>query len=153
MFIDDDVALLRDFIHYDKDAILDLYPTLYIAMRGIGKGLRNKQPVMAVMYNSETDPMYELMELLDGNNFIVEYDYAVMGGRPIAKIIPMYPETIEVSCTYTATTYTEYAASAKYVPEPPEIRNPPRRGLRAKAPLIDEISFNEKLFDELLKPP
>lgn len=152
MFMDEDVALVRDFILYDKDAILTLYSPLFFALRGIGKALRLKQREMWVMYKSETDPIYELIELLDGNNFIVEYNDEVCG-HLAAKIIPLYPETIEVSCTYTATTYTEYAACAEYVPEPSEIRNPSRRGLRAKTLLIDDIVFNEKLFNEFLKPP
>ena len=153
MIIDDDVALVRDFILYDKDAIVALYPSLLFALRGIGKALRNKQREMWALYKSESDPIYELLELLDGNNFIVEYNNVVCD-QLAAKLIPLYPEeTIEVSCTYTATTYTEYAECAEYVPELPEVRNPPRRGLRAKTLLIDDISFNEKLFDEFLKPP
>lgn len=153
MIIDDDVALVRDFILYDKDAILTLYSSLFFALRGIGKALRLKQREMWALYKSETDPMYELIELLDGNNFIVEYNDEVCG-HLAAKIIPLYSETIEVSCTYTAScTYEEYAECAEYVPEPPEVRNPLRRGLRAKTLLIDDISFNEKLFDEFLKPP
>lgn len=147
MIIDDDVALVRDFILYDKEAIVTLYPSLMFALRGIGKALRNKQREMWALYKSESDPIYELLELLDGNNFIVEYNQVICD-QLAAKLIPLYPETIEVSCTYT-----EYAECAEYVPEPPEVRNPSRRGLRAKAPLIDEISFNKKLFDEFLKPP
>lgn len=148
-----DIEFLHDFILYDRKHLEDLYDSLYFPLQQIGNRLRRKFPQLIIVYDSEDSPMYELIELLDGNNFEINYGKTV-DNRCAAEAIPLYPETIEVTYdpeTEVQTWYTESAS--EYVPYVPEVRNPPRRGLRAKVLLIDDISFNEKLFDEFLKPP
>lgn len=148
-----DIEFLHDFILYDRKHLEDLYEPLYFALQQIGNRLRRKFPQLIIVYDSEDSPMYELIELLDGNNFEINYGKTV-NNRCAAEVIPLYPETIEVtydSETEIQTWYTESAT--EYVSYIPEVRNPPRRGLRAKILLIDDVSFNEKLFDEFLKPP
>lgn len=157
--MDEDIEFLRDFLECDRYRIAELINILGYAMSKLGYLLRQHTvgPITLV-YRDENDPMYELIQLLDGNNFEVEYGCTLMG-MEAAKIYPLYIETIkvqyepevEVQSYSMTTTYTEYAT--EYVPDIPEVRNPSRRGLRAKALLIDDILFSEKLFDEFLKPP
>lgn len=141
--MDKDIEFLRDFLDCDRYRIAELIDTLPYAMAKLGYLLRQHTvgPITLV-YRDENDPMYELIQLLDGNNFEVEYGCTLMG-MEAAKIFPLYMETIEV----------QYEPEPEYVPDIPEVKNPPRRGLRAKVLLIDDILFSETLFDEFLKPP
>lgn len=155
--MDLDIEFLYNFILYDRKHLEDLYEPLYFALHQIGHRLRNKVPSLIIVYDSENSPMYELIELLDGNNFEINYGKTI-DSRCAVEAIPIYPETITVTYipeneiyTSTTETYTQY--TTEYVSDIPEVRNPPRRGLRAKVLLMDDISFNEKLFDEFLKPP
>lgn len=156
------IQFLRDFLSHDRWRIAQLRDTLYSVMEKLGKLLQQREPRVNVFYKDENDPIYEFAQLLDGNNFIIEEAPDLFGMHSL-KLIPIYSETIEVECTYEVqetpipvqTTYNEYYNLSDYACkcELASIRNPPRRGLRAKALLIDDISFNEKLFDEFLKPP
>lgn len=134
-----DIEFLHDFILYDREHLEDLYEPLYLALQAIGDRLRRKFPSLTIIYKTEDSPMYELIELLDGNNFEIKYGQTVLGYAAV-EAIPLYPET-------TPTVELEIEA-IEYVPDIPEVRNPPRRGLRAKTLLLDEA-----LFDESLKPP
>ncbi len=157
--MDEDIEFLRDFLEYDRYRIAELINILGYAMSKLGYLLRQHTlgPITLV-YRDENDPMYELIQLLDGNSFEVKYGCTLMG-MEAAKIYPLYIETIkiqygsevEVQSYSVTTTYTESAT--EYIPDIPEIRNPPRRGLRAKVLPIDDILFSETLFDEFLKPP
>ena len=156
------IQFLRDFLSYDRWRIAELREILYDVMDRLGEYLQQRAPFAIVLYKDEDDPIYEFAQLLDGNNFIIE-EGPDRFGLPALKLIPIYPETIEVECTYEVqetpisvqTTYNEYYDLSDYACkcELASIHNPPRRGLRAKTMLIDDISFNEKLFDEFLKPP
>lgn len=149
--MDENIEFLRDFLECDRYRIAELVNSVPIAMRQIGRLLRQhaEGPFTAV-YRNERDPMYELIQLLDGNNFEVHYGFTCMGFMA-AKIVPLYMEIIEVQYTpepevqSTTTTYTEYN---NWALDPPEIRNPSRRGLRVKIRPIKDI-----LLDESLKPP
>lgn len=150
--MDEDIEFLRDFLECDRYRIAELVDSIPDAMRQIGRLLRQhtKGPFTFV-YRDESDPMYELIQLLDGNNFEVKYGFTYLTFQA-AKVIPFYTEIIEVEYTpepevqSTITTYTEYN---NWTLDPPEIRNPSRRGLRAKARLIDEALSEIKA----LKPP
>ena len=156
--MDEDIKFLQDFLAYDRYRIAELVDSHSIlpSLKRLGQLLREhfKGPFI-VPYLGENDTMYELIQLLDGNNFEVQYGFTYLTFEA-AKITPIYTETIEVQCVQefdsqsysTTTTYT-----GEQTLDLPELRNPPRRGLRAKMPLIDDISFDEKLFDEFLKPP
>lgn len=150
--MDEDIEFLRDFLECDRYRIAELVDSISDAMHQLGRLLRNhvKGPYQ-IIYRDENDPMYELIQLLDGNNFEVHYGYNYMG-LMAAKVAPFYMEIIEVEYTpepevqSTTTTYTEYN---NWVLDPPEIRNPSRRSLRAKIRLIDEALSEIKP----LKPP
>lgn len=137
-----DIEFLHDFILYDREHLEDLYEPLYLALQAIGDRLRRKFPSLTIIYKTEDSPMYELIELLDGNNFEIKYGQTVFGYAAV-EAIPLYPETN----TPTATVELEIEAT-EHTSDIPEVRNPPRRGLRAKTLLLDEA-----LFDESLKPP
>lgn len=156
------IQFLRDFLSYDRWRIAELCEVLYQVMDKLGELLQQRESSVTILYKDEDDPMYELAQLLDGNNFIIEKAPDRFGMHSL-RLIPIYSETIEVECTYEVqeipipvqTTYNEYYDLSDYACkcELASIRNSPRRGLRAKTLLIDDISFNEKLFDEFLKPP
>ena len=157
--MDEDIEFLRDFIDCDRYRIVELIDSVSYAMQKIGHLLRERaEGPFTMVYRDENDPMYELAQLLDGNNFEVHYGFSFLG-LSAAKVTPIYMETIEVQYVpefdpqsySTTTTYIEYAG--EQILDLPELRNPPRRGLRVKMSLIDDISFDEKLFDEFLKPP
>lgn len=157
------IEFLRDFLSYDRWRIAELRETLYGVMEKLGELLRQREPSVNVFYKDENDPIYEFVQLLDGNNFIIKEAPDLFGMHSL-KLIPIYLETIEVECTYEVqetpipvqTTYNEYNLSAYACErgcELASIRNESKRGLRAKTLLIDDILFDEKLFDEFLKPP
>lgn len=149
--MDEDIEFLRDFLECDRYRIAELVDSISDAMHQLGRLLHNhvKGPYQ-IIYRDENDPMYELIQLLDGNNFEVHYGFTYMG-LMAAKVAPFYMEIIEVEYTpepevqSTTTTYAEYN---NWTLDPPEIRNPSRRGLRAKIRPIKDV-----LFDESLKPP
>lgn len=148
--MDEDIEFLQNFLECDRYRIAELVDSLPMAMQKIGSLLRQHAiGPFTVVYRNERDPLYELIQLLDGNNFEVQYGFTFMG-LMAAKITPFYTEIIEVKYTpesevqSTTTTYSEYN---NWVPDPLEIRNPSRRGLRAK--LIDEALSEIKP----LKPP
>jgi len=151
--MDEDIEFLRDFLECDRYRIAELVDSVPIAMRQLGKLLRQHAAgPFTIVYRNERDPMYELIQLLDGNNFEVHYGFTYMG-LMAAKIAPFYMEIIEVEYTpepevqsCSMATYSEYN---NWTLDSPEIRNPPRRGLRVKARLIDEALSEIKP----LKPP
>ena len=153
--MDEDIEFLQNFISYDRYRIAELTNSVSYAMRQIGKWLRklSKGPFI-VIYRDEEDPLYELIQLLDGNNFEVEYGGTFMNSKA-AYIIPLYmEETIEIQFELEQEPDTFSTSSTYYDCEwIPEKHNSILRGLRAKTLLIDDISFDEKLFDEFLKPP
>lgn len=160
--MDENIEFLRDFLECDRYRIAELIDSVSSAMRQLGHYLRHHvEGPFTVIYRDEDDPMYELIQLLDGNSFEVKYDTTsvYMSNMMGVKITPLYMETIEVQYeqeteqeseveqTQSFTTYIEY--DYEWTLDIPEIHNPPRRrGLRAKTLLIDDA-----LFDESLKPP
>lgn len=153
--MDEDIEFLQNFINYDRNHITELANSIPAALRQIGKWLRKltKGPFI-VIYRDEEDPAYELIQLLDGNNFEVEYGSTFMNFKA-ANIIPLYmEETIEIQFELEQEPDTFSTSSTYYDCEwILEKHNSILRGLRAKASLIDDTSFDEKLFDEFLKPP
>lgn len=149
--MDEDIEFLQNFLECDRYRIAELVDSISDALQQLGRLLRKhvKGP-FTIVYRSERDPMYELIQLLDGNSFEVHYGFTYMEWNA-AQIAPFYTEIIEVEYTpepevqSTTTTYAEYN---NWTLDPPEIRNPSRRGLRAKIRPIDDV-----LFDESLKPP
>ena len=155
--MDECIEFLRDFLEYDRYRIAELVDSVAYAMRQLGDYLRrHDEGPFIILYNDENDPMYELIQLLDGNSFEVKYDNTsvYMSNMRGAKITPLYMETIEVqyieeSETESVTVYSDVFENGSTTFEIPEIRNPSRRrGLRAKIQPIDDA-----LFDESLKPP
>lgn len=156
------IQFLRDFLSHDRWRIAELRESIYDVMNKLGEYLQQRAPSITILYKDEDDPIYELAQLLDGNNFIIK-EMPNFFGMHSLKLMPIYSETIEVECTYEVqetpvpvqTTYNEYYNLSTYACkcELASIRNQPRRSLHAKTMLIDDVSFNEKLFDEFLKPP
>lgn len=90
-----DIQFLRDFLSCDRWRIAELRDILYAEMQQIGQMLRRNQPFFSIVFDDEGDPLWELAQLLDGNNFKVEY--STRGNVfQIATITPIYLETIEV---------------------------------------------------------
>lgn len=151
------IQFLRDFLSYDRWRIAELREVLYQAMDRLGELLQQREPSATILYKDEDDPMYELAQLLDGNNFIVEKGPNRFGMYSL-KLIPIYSETIEVECTYEVqeaptpvqTTYNEYynLSAYAYKCELASIRNESRRRLRAYHTLI-----TIERYDEVDQPP
>jgi len=151
------IQFLRDFLSHDRWRIAELREVLYGAMEQLGELLRQREPGATILYKDEEDPIYELAQLLDGNNFIIEEAPDRFGMHSL-KLIPIYSEIIEVECTYEVretpipvqTTYNEYynlsAYACKCVLE--SIRNESRRILRAYHTLI-----TTERYDEVDQPP
>lgn len=151
------IQFLRDFLSHDRWRIAQLRETLYGIMERLGEFLQQGEPHINIFYKDENDPAYELVQLLDGNNFIIEEAPDRFGMHSL-KLIPIYSETIEVECTYEVqetsipvqTTYNEYynlnAYACKCILE--SIRNESRRLLRAYHTLI-----TTKRYDEVDQPP
>lgn len=94
--MDENIEFLRDFLECDRYRIAELVNSVPIAMRQIGRLLRqHAEGPFTVIYRDESDPMYELVQLLDGNSFEVKYGDAFLGAE-VAKVTPLYMETIEV---------------------------------------------------------
>jgi hypothetical protein len=151
------IQFLRDFLSYDRWRIAQLRETLYSAMERLGEFLQQREPSVTILYKDEDDPAYELAQLLDGNNFIIETmpDRFCMHSL---KLVPIYSEIIEVECTYEVqeipipvqTTYNEYYNLSAYACkcELASIRNESRRRLRAYHTLI-----TIERYDEVDQPP
>lgn len=149
--MDENIEFLRDFLECDRYRIAEMIGSVSIVMRLLGQCLRrhDKGP-FTIIYRDEDDPTYELIQLLDGNNFEVKYG-STFATLKAAIVTPLYIETIKVEYTEGVETQTTTTNSFEYdewTLDPPEIRNPSRRGLRVKMRPIDDISF-----DESLKPP
>ena len=162
--MDVNIEFLRDFLEYDRYRIAELVDSISFAMRQLGHYLRRHDSgPFTVIYRDEDDPMYELIQLLDGNSFEVKYDTTsvYMNNMRGAKITPLYMETIEVQ--YIEESETEqiqlvlthdeceykWEYDCEWTLDIPEVRNPSkRRGLRAKIQPVDDA-----MFDESLKPP
>lgn len=88
-----DIEILQDFIAYDKSRLDELYPDLPYTLNKINEDLREKAKSFYVVYRcrSSNNPIFELIELLDGNNFIIIDDPV----HQMAKLIPLYPEGSE----------------------------------------------------------
>ena len=149
--MDEDIEFLQNFLECDRYRIAELVDSVPIAMRQLGKLLRQHAAgPFTIVYRNERDPMYELIQLLDGNNFEVHYGFTYMG-LMAAKIAPFYMEIIEVEYTpepemqSTTTTYAEYN---NWIPDPLEIRNSSRHEPRMRIRSIKDV-----LSDESLKPP
>lgn len=151
------IEFLRDFLSYDRWRIAELRETLYSVMEKLGELLRQREPSVNVFYKDENDPIYEFVQLLDGNNFIIKEAPDLFGMHSL-KLIPIYLETIEVECTYEVqetpipvqTTYNEYynLSAYAYKCELASIRNESRRILRAYHTLI-----TIERYDEVDQPP
>lgn len=151
--MDENIEFLRNFLESDRYRIAELVNSIEAALRQLGYYLRrhDKGP-FTLIYHDESDPMYELVQLLDGNSFEVKYG-GVFLGVEAAEITPLYKETIEVQLvvepeTESVSVYSSVFEDEWATFEIPEIRNPSRRGLRAKISPVDDA-----LFDESLKPP
>lgn len=154
--MDENIEFLRDFLEYDSYRIAELIDKLSFPMRQLGQYLRRHvEGPFLIVYRDETDPMYELIELLDGNNFEVEYGHRSSTFlMDAAEVTPLYMETIEVQ--YEQEPEAESVTvdfDFNYDEWIPEKHNSILRGLRATTLLIDDISFYENLLDESLKPP
>ena len=144
--MDEDIEFLRNFIEYDRYRIAELSDSLPNLMSIIGRLLRSHAAgPFSVVYRDENDLKYEFIQLLDGNNFEVDYGSTRIGVVFIGQITPLYPET-------TATVESKIELT-EYILDEPEIINPPHRGLRAKMPLINDITFDGRPLSELIKPP
>ena len=151
------IQFLRDFLSHDRWRIAELREVLYDAMYRLGEFLQQREPSVTILYKDENDPMYELAQLLDGNNFIIEKGPNRFG-MPSLKLIPIYSEIIEVECTYEVqetsipvqTTYNEYynLSAYAYKCELASIRNESKRILRAYHTLI-----TIERYDEVDQPP
>ncbi len=160
--MDSDIEFLQDFLFYDKWRIRELQFSLYSALQKLGSLLRNKESSITIVYESEDTPMYELVELLDGNNFQVNYGLSVFG-CDAAKLIPNYPETAEIvyveepfealaetyytaTATATATATDTYYTSVSYSYPPDHTYGLPEK----RESFQHEI---ESTIDKVLKPP
>ena len=151
------IQFLRDFLSHDRWRIAELRETLYGIMERLGEFLQQREPYINISYKDEDDPTYELVQLLDGNNFIIEKKPDLFGMHCI-KLIPIYSEIIEVECTYEVreapipvqTTYNEYYNLSAYACkcELASIRNESRHLLRAYHTLI-----TTERYDEVDQPP
>lgn len=88
-----DIETLQDFVAYDKSHLDDLYPDIPFTFDMINRALYEKAESFFLVYGHKpgNDPILELIELLDGNNFTV-IDNSIY---QVAKIIPLYPEGSE----------------------------------------------------------
>ena len=151
------IEFLRDFLSYDRWRIAELRDVVYSAMERLGAFLQQREPFVTILYKNEDDPIYELAQLLDGNNFIIK-EAPNRFGMHALKLIPIYSEIIEVECTYEVqetsipaqTTYNEYynLSAYAYKCELTSIRNESRRTLRAYHTLI-----TIERYDEVDQPP
>lgn len=151
------IQFLRDFLSHDRWRIAELRDVVYGAMERLGEFLQQREPFVTILYKNEDDPIYELAQLLDGNNFIIE-EAPNRFGMHALKLIPIYSEIIEVECTYeiqetsipVQTTYNEYynLSAYAYKYELASIRNESRRILRAYHTLI-----TIERYDEVDQPP
>lgn len=151
--MDANIEFLRDFLEYDRYRIAELVGSIEVAIRQLGYYLRrHDEGPFTILYHDENDPMYELIQLLDGNSFEVKYGGTFLGAK-VAKVTPLYTETIEVQLmvepeTESMSVYNSVFENGWTTFEIPEIRNPSRRGLRAKMSPVDDAMFGESL-----KPP
>lgn len=88
-----DIEILQDFVAYDKSHLDDLYLDLPYTLNLISRNLQEKAKSFYLVYlnRPDNDPIFELIELLDGNNFIVIDD----PDHQIVKVVPLYPEGSE----------------------------------------------------------
>lgn len=148
--MDEDIEFLRNFIEYDRYRITELIDSLSFVLRAIGSLLRNhnKGP-FTILYRGENDPIYELIQLLDGNNF--EVDYGLNSGSIcIASITPLYPKIVEIQLepTYHTTTNNILNKIAN------ESALKIYRGLRAKTLLIDDdLTIDGIPLKKSIEPP
>ena len=149
--MDEDIEFLQNFLECDRYRIAELVDSISDALQQLGRLLRKHvQGPYQIIYRNERDPMFELIQLLDGNNFEVHYGFTYMG-LMAAKVAPFYTEIIEVEYTpesevqSTTTTYAEYN---NWISDPLEICNSSRHEPRMKIRSIKDV-----LLDKSLKPP
>lgn len=151
------IQFLRDFLSHDRWRIAELRESIYDVMERLGKFLQQRAPSITILYKDEDDPIYELTQLLDGNNFIIKEAPDLFGMHSL-KLIPIYSEIIEVECTYEVqeipipvqTTYNEYYNLSAYACKCvlASIYNESRRLLRTYHTLI-----TTERYDEVDQPP
>lgn len=148
--MDADIEFLRNFIEYDRYRITELIDSLSFVLRAIGRLLRNhdKGP-FTILYRGENDPIYELIQLLDGNNF--EVDYGLNSGSIcIASITPLYMNIVEIQLEPTYHTTTNNILNKIVNESASEIY----RGLRAKTLLIDDdLTIDGIPLKKSIEPP
>lgn len=95
--MNEDIQFLQDFLSYDNWRIAQLCDQLSYVLERIGQMLRRNMPYFEILFDDENDPYCELVQLLDGNNFKVEYE---KHGNVFQKatVYPCYLEIIEVEC-------------------------------------------------------
>lgn len=148
-----DIQFLRDFLSCDRWRIAELRDILYAKMQQIGQMLRRNQPFFSIVFDDEGDPLWELAQLLDGNNFKVEYE---KHGNVFQKatVYPCYLETIEVECERECEepsllqTLEAIAAEASTDCEERVIESPKHYDF-----IFDLYNNAATASDEVLKPP
>ena len=88
-----DIEILENFLAYDKNHLDDLYLDLPYTLNLINQNLHEKVKSFYLVHGNRQgdDPILELIDLLDDNNFIVIDD----PDHQIAQVIPLYPEGSE----------------------------------------------------------
>lgn len=151
-----DIQFLRDFLSCDRWRIAELRDILYAEMQQIGQMLRRNQPFFSIVFDDEGDPLWELAQLLDGNNFKVEY--STRGNVfQIATITPIYLETIEVEYESTREpdllqTLEAIAAEADIECEEKVIESPKHYDFIFDL-YNNTAATSDIMYDEVLKPP
>ena len=152
--MDADIEFLRNFIEYDRyriDELNKMNNDISYMMRMVGCLLRNHAPgPITIPYHNENDIKYEFLQLLDGNNFEVEYGFTLIGSFYIAKLTPLYPQIIEKQQELDYHATTTDILNKITIGSAPEIY----RGLRANTLLIDDnLTIDGKSIKISIQPP
>ena len=152
--MDADIEFLRNFIEYDRyriDELNKMNNDISYMMRMVGCLLRNHAPgPITIPYHNENDIKYEFLQLLDGNNFEVEYGFTLIGSFYIAKLTPLYPQIIEKQQELDYHATTTDILNKITIGSALEIH----RGLRANTLLIDDnLTIDGKSIKISIQPP
>lgn len=85
-----DIEILENFLAYDKSHLDDLYAAIPYTLNAINQKLYEKAEFFYLVYGDDfNDPLHELVELLDGNNFTIINS---SDRHELVRVIPLYPE-------------------------------------------------------------
>lgn len=152
-----DIRYLKRFLDYDKWRIDELCDKLDPQLTIIGQRLQSNTNKIVILYVTN-DELYELVELLDGNNFEVVYHDPPNAPIGVADLIPIYhvimdedededEEEVEVKIeTFTTADATFEREHECSFSAPTKVTI---RGFRSRIPVIDDLP----LFDKEFKPP